>query len=99
MAGLADSAPADAGDGVRLLVGLVEPTLDRVPRAHVLGLFLQPVDLVGVRVPGQHVGHAVERPRVELLDPCDGDRCAGGVTGRLGLVADLAGGEHDPPDR
>ena len=90
---------ADPPDGVRVLVGLVEPALDVVPGAHVLGLLLQPDDLVGVRVPRQHVGHLGVGPRVQLLDPGDGHRSAAPVALGLGLDRHLARGEHDPPDR
>ena len=51
---------------------LVEAALDRVPRAHVLGLLLQPDDLAGVGVAARaRVGHRLVGPRVELLDPHD----------------------------
>ena len=89
------AAGLDAGDVAEVVAALLDPpraVLDEVPRAHVLGLLLEPEDLVGVRVLGEHIGHALVRPGVELLDPHDGDRDLALVAGGDGVLGDLAGG-------
>src|SRR5690606_32254979 len=92
-------AAAHSSDAVGVLVCLVEASLHEVPRAHVLGLLLEPDDLTGVRVAGERLRHLLARPRVELLDPHDGGRGAELVAPGDGVVADLAAREDDPTDR
>ena len=79
-----------------LTVSLVQPTLDRVPRTHVLGLFLDPEDFLRVLEGFELAGNGGERPRVELLDPGDRDLGASLVAFLHEVEGDLPGAEHDP---
>ena len=85
-------------DVVGLTVSLVQPTLDRVPRTHVLGLFLDPKDFLRVLEGFELAGNGGEGPRVELLDPGDRDLGASLVAFRHEVEGDLPGAEHDPLD-
>src|SRR5207237_2673014 len=85
-----------AFDLVGVVVVLVELAFDEIPRAHVLGFFLQPHDLGRVGIGAHDRLYAVIRPGIELLDPDHGN------LGRTALVAggdrvegDLARCEHD----
>ena len=71
VAGLPDSTRATGAKRVAPVLdgmGLVE---HEAPRPHVLGLLLEPHELVGVRVAGQHLEQLLLRERVQLLDADD----------------------------
>ena len=77
----------------------VEAAVHEEPRAHVLGLLLQPDHPRRPFVARQHLGDLHLGPRVELLDTYD----RGGETFRVALghrvVRDLAARQHDPLHR
>ena len=87
--------PADMAQDVGTAQQPVEPAVDEVPGAHVLGLLLQPHHLLRRRVTPQHLGDLVFRPRVELLDPDYGDM-GSGVTE---LIAPADGIEGHLPEQ
>jgi hypothetical protein len=81
--------------GLRLL----EPVADRPPGTHVLRLLLRPDDLAEVRVPAQERRRLLDRERIELLDPGDGDEVGARavlVTGDV--VVDLSRTKNEPGD-
>src|SRR5215208_2740180 len=53
--------------------GALEPMADRAPRPHVLRLLLHPQDLAHVRVLAHEFRSRVDRERIQLLEPPDGD--------------------------
>ena len=82
-----------------VVVGLVQPTLDVVPSAHVLGLFLQPHHFPGVRVQVDHCVDLLERERVELLEADNRHMPKVTLAAHLKqIVVDLAAAQHKARD-
>ena len=76
---------------------VVETVPDRAPRPHVLRLLLRPDDLLEPRQAGDQLGDRVDRERIELLQPGNGDaRRAGARAVADDVVVDLAAAEDEP---
>ena len=61
----------------------LETGAEEVPGAHVEGLFLEPHDVLDVRIAVEHRINGVARERIQLFDPADGRL----PVGTLGLLA------------
>src|SRR5690606_11824795 len=82
-----------------LPLDLTQPRLDEEPAAHVLRLFLGPVELSRIRIPGDNVFKGLLRERVELLQPNDRNPFVASVqTGRLQIVKYLPAAKHNALD-
>src|SRR4051794_22890083 len=91
--GAADVREHDAV-GLRLL----EPMPDRPPRAHVLRLLLCPHDLTEIRVAAKDLRGLLDRERIELLEPRDGNGLGARPVFVPGdVVIDLPLAEDEPP--
>src|SRR5205823_8827587 len=87
-------APRAAGVGeqdAEVLQRRLEAVANRPPGAHVLRLLLGPDDLTEVRVSGDELGIGLDRKRIELLEPGDGDvSCPGAFFVSGNVVIDLS---------
>ena len=75
-AGAADAS--DVAQGTAIANQLIEERAHELPRAHVLGLFLQPDDVAHRRIAPEQFVQRDLRERIQLLDAADRD----GVRGR-----------------
>ena len=72
---------------------------DRAPRTHVLRLLLRPHDLLEPRHRGDQTSERLDRERIELLEPRDGDaRRLWTLLMPNDVIVDLAATENKPAD-
>src|ERR1043165_1249956 len=79
---------------------VLEALLNEGPATHVLRLFLCPHELIRVRITRQHLANALQRKRIELLEPHNRDTSIICLAASVNeIVVDLAAAHHNSLNR